>query len=70
MRSKHCTTEQVAKLLGMEYEALRKQLQRDAKKPRNQRKYPNARKCECGYGWVIPAKDITAVNNKKSADDE
>jgi hypothetical protein len=66
MMPKHYTPEQVAEQLGMEYEALRKQLQRDAKKPRNQRKYPRARKCECGHGWLIPAKDVTEIEQERN----
>lgn len=70
MKTKTYTAQQAAELEGVTYHALRKQLDRDAKKPRKERKYPNAKKCECGHTWIIPAKDlsITAVNNKKRSD--
>lgn len=58
MKPKTYTTHQAAELLGTSYHALRKQLDRDAKKPRKERKFPNAKHCECGYAWVIPAKDV------------
>jgi hypothetical protein len=52
------TAKQAAELLGVEYDALQKQLARDAKKPKADRKYPNACKCTCGHTWIIPAKDL------------
>lgn len=55
---KSLTTKQLAKLLDEEQDTLKKQLQRDAKKPKSQRTYPNAYKCECGHGWMIPEKDL------------
>jgi hypothetical protein len=63
--TKNYTAQQAAKIEGREYETLRKQLQRDAKKLKAKRKYPGARKCECGHTWMIPARD---VNDK--GDDE
>jgi hypothetical protein len=63
---KHYTAKQLAELKSIAYDALQKQLARDAKKPRNQRKYPHARKCECGHGWMIPKGDLTENEQKKS----
>lgn len=51
-------TKQAAELLGLTYHALRKQLDRDAKLDKRIRKYPNARKCECGHSWILSQKDI------------
>jgi hypothetical protein len=61
------TAKQAAELQGRKYDALQKELARDAKKPKKLRKYPDAHKCACGHTWLIPAKnlDITPVNNKK-----
>jgi hypothetical protein len=67
------TAQEAALLLStkdkkLTYLALLRQLERDAKNyPRDKSKckYPNARKCECGKGWLIPGKDITLGNNKK-----
>jgi hypothetical protein len=56
--TKHYTTKKLSELSGTSQDVLKIQLQRDAKKPRSQRKYPHARKCECGHGWLIPAKDL------------
>jgi len=66
---KNYTVEQVAKLNGKNYYALVKQLQRDSVKDNNKRKYPGAKKCECGHGWLIPEADLKTVNNKKGVDD-
>jgi|GEM_PF-4376044 len=52
------TAKQAAELEGREYDALQKQLARDTKKPKRERKYPHAYKCECGHGWMIPARDL------------
>jgi hypothetical protein len=60
---KHYTAHQAAELLGIEYEALRKQLQRDLKRDKKQRKYPNAYKTECCSSWMIPAKDLNLSDN-------
>jgi hypothetical protein len=60
---KNYNAHQAAKLTGDEYETVRKQLQRDAKKPRNKRKYPNAYKTECCGIWMIPAKDLNLSDN-------
>lgn len=58
MKTKNYTAQQAAELEGRTYHAIRKQLDRDADKPKKERKYPNARKCECGHGWIIPVKDL------------
>lgn len=69
---KKYTIEQAAALNGgtddeirKRYEAIRKQLARDSKKPKKDRKYPNARKCECGHGWMIPDKDLKEIKNNE-----
>lgn len=56
------TVQQAAVMLGIEYDALQKQLVRDTDKPKSKRKYPNARKCRCGHGWLIPARDLIKQN--------
>lgn len=56
--TKHYTAKQAAAASGSNYHALRKQLDRDAKKLAKERKYPNARHCECGHTWLIPEKDL------------
>jgi hypothetical protein len=61
--TKYYTAHEAAELLGIEYEALRKQLQRDLKRDKKQRKYPNAYKTECCGIWMIPAKDLNLSDN-------
>jgi uncharacterized protein HemY len=63
-KNKTYNTKQAAELLGVTYHALRKQLDRDAKKPRKERKYPNAKHCACGHFWMIPGRDIKKVGDE------
>lgn len=58
LNMKSYTAKQAAELLGVTYHALRKQLDRDAKKPKRQRKYPGAKHCACGHMWMISEKDL------------
>jgi hypothetical protein len=58
MKHKHYTAQQAAELLSLGYHALRKQLDRDSKKPKRERKYPSARKTECCGAWVISERDL------------
>lgn len=67
---KKYSAKQAAELEDVTYHSLRKQLDRDASKPKNERKYPNAYKCECGHGWMIPAKDLKQISSRKKADDK
>lgn len=56
--TKTYTAHQAAELLGIKYDALQKQLARDKDKPREKRKYPNARRGICGC-WLMSSKDLT-----------
>jgi hypothetical protein len=62
--AKKYTAQQAAKLLSITYDALRKQLNRDAQKDKSLRKYPNAYKCECGNGWIILYDDLKSAKNR------
>jgi hypothetical protein len=64
--AKDYTLKQVSELTGTPHDTLRQQLNRDAKKDKKQRKYPNAYKTECCDSWMIPAKDLN-LSNKPSA---
>jgi hypothetical protein len=43
---------------GIPHDTLRQQLNRDAKKPKRERRYPHAYKTACCGAWMIPARDL------------
>lgn len=55
---KNYTLKQASVLNKISYQALRKQVERDSHAAKQDRKYPNAYKCECGHSWLIPACDL------------
>lgn len=57
------TLEQSSLLTGIKQDTLKHQLNRDLKKDKASRRYPNAYKAECGKCWMIPAKDLNATQN-------
>lgn len=63
--TKNYTIKQAAELLTINHRTLSKQIERDAKKSKCDRKYPHAFKTECCGSWMIPVKDVTKLNKHK-----
>jgi hypothetical protein len=55
---KDYTLKQASELYSIPHDTLRQQLNRDAKKPKRERRYPHAYKTACCGAWMIPAQDL------------
>jgi len=55
--TKPLTTKQVALLLGVSERRVQAMLKQQKKH------FPNARQCECGVKWFIPASDVKTIKS-------